>query len=84
MALNGAVNFKLPRVVSINGAPNKIKIKLGKKVKNVTTVAAIKADMNKAFCPNTWLVQPLTKPTKVTTMINGPGVVSPKARASII
>ena len=30
------------------------------------------------------LVQPPTKPTKATTMISGPGVVSPSARPSII
>jgi hypothetical protein len=34
--------------------------------------------------PNSALVQPPTKPTKATTMISGPGVVSPSARPSII
>ncbi len=34
--------------------------------------------------PNISFVQPPTKPTKATTMISGPGVVSPNARPSII
>ena len=34
--------------------------------------------------PNNCVVQPPTKPTNATTMINGPGVVSPSARPSII
>ena len=35
------------------GAPIKIKIKLGKKVKNVTTPAPVKAETNRASWPNT-------------------------------
>jgi len=32
MPVSGAVNLRLPCVVSISGAPRKIKIKLGRKV----------------------------------------------------
>ena len=40
MAVSGAVSLRLFLVDSINGAPTKIKINEGKKVKNVTTQAA--------------------------------------------
>jgi len=58
--------------------------KLGRKVKNVTTEAATAPDRKSASGPKTSLVQPPTKPTKATTMMSGPGVVSPSARPSII
>ena len=56
----------------------------GRNVKNVTTMDAATAEANIASGPNTALVQPPTKPTKETTMMSGPGVVSPSARPSII
>ena len=84
IAFNGAVNDSFPWVVSIKGAPIKIKIKLGKKVKNVTTPAPVKAETNRASGPNTCVTHPPTNPTNVTTMMSGPGVVPPQARLSII
>lgn len=84
IAFNRAVNDSLPCFVSIKGAPIKIKIKLGKKVKKVTTVAPVKAETKWAFGPNTCVTHPLTNPTNVTTMMSGPRVVSPTARPSII
>ena len=56
----------------------------GRNVKNVTTAAAAAPARNSASRPNSAFVQPPTKPTKATTMISGPGVVSPSARPSII
>ena len=51
IALSGAVSFKLLCDDSINGAPTNIKIKEGKKVKKVTTQAAIMADSNMLSAP---------------------------------
>ena len=56
----------------------------GRKVKNVTTTAATTPAANWASGPKIAFVQPPTKPTNATTMISGPGVVSPSARPSII
>ena len=84
IAVKGAVNFKLFWVDSINGAPIKININDGKKVKNVTKIAAIVADNKALSTPKNGCVQPPTNPTNVTTMISGPGVVSPNAKPSII
>ncbi len=53
-------------------------------VKNVTTDAAITPDSSRLSLPSTACDHPPTKPTKATTIINGPGVVSPSARPSII
>ena len=46
MAVRGAVNLRLPCVVSIKGPPIRMKTKLGRKVKKVTMDAAISADAN--------------------------------------
>ena len=46
IAVSGAVNFRLPWVVSINGPPIKMNTKLGRNVKKVTTDAAISAEDN--------------------------------------
>ncbi len=59
-------------------------MKDGRKVKKVTTVAAKAPPRKSASGPRACFNQPPTKPTKATTMISGPGVVSPKARPSII
>ena len=56
----------------------------GRKVKKVATLAPAKPARNRASGPKISLVQAPTKPTKDTTMISGPGVVSPRARPSII
>ena len=66
------------------GKSKRIKRKDGKNVNNVATVAPqIPANISKSD-PKSALVQPPTKPTNATIMINGPGVVSPKANPSII
>ena len=70
MPVSGALNLRSPWVVSMNGAPMKMKTNEGRKVKNVATSA-----------PATPAPR---KPTKATTMMSGPGVVSPSARPSII
>jgi hypothetical protein len=78
------VNFRSPWVASTSGPPIKIKRNEGRKVKKVATVAPAAPARNKASGANKALVQAPTKPTKVTTIMSGPGVVSPKARPSII
>lgn len=47
-------------------------------------LAATAPARNGCSAPNIGCTYPPTKPTKATTMISGPGVVSPKARPSII
>ena len=84
IADSGAVQPSLPWLASTSGPPARMKTNEGKKVKKVTTVAASAPPSSSASGPSTWRVQPPTKPTKATTMINGPGVVSPSARPSII
>ena len=83
-AAKGAVSLRLPRVDSTQGPPAKIKTNDGKNVNQVATHAPSAAPKNRASGPITALPQLATKPTKATTMINGPGVVSPSARPSII
>ena len=78
------MNFRLPWVDSTRGPPPRISRKLGRKVNQVTTVAATAPARNSASGPKISFVQPPMKPTNATTMINGPGVVSPSARPSII
>jgi hypothetical protein len=63
IAFNGAVNESSPRVVSIRGAPIKIKIEVGKKVKNGTITAPIKAEAS-------GVSGPLATPRNVTTMMS--------------
>src|SRR5215831_20120347 len=82
--VSGAVNLRSPCVVSTSGPPSRMKTNDGRKVKKVTTVAAVAPAANNASEPNNALVQPPTNPTKATTMISGPGVVAPRARPSII
>ena len=84
MPVSGAVNFRLPRVDSTSGAPARMKTKLGRKVKNVATAAPAMPAAASASGPKISLVQAPTKPTNATTMISGPGVVSPSASPSII
>ena len=84
IADRGAVNPSLPCVASTTGPPAKMKMNEGRKVKKVTTVAANAPPRNRASGPDTSFNQPPRKPTKATTMISGPGVVSPRARPSII
>ena len=59
-------------------------MKDGKNVNQVATQAASAAPRKSASGPATCLTQPPAKPTKATTMMSGPGVLSPKARPSII
>lgn len=61
-----------------------MKTKLGRKVKKVATVAPARPASASASGPKISFVHAPTKPTKATTMISGPGVVSPSARPSII
>src|SRR2546427_7252065 len=68
----------------MKGPPSRMKAKDGKKVKKVTTRAAAAPAGSSASGPNTCVLQPPRKPTKDTTMISGPGVVSPRASPSII
>src|SRR5260370_1207981 len=56
----------------------------GRNVNHVTTVAASAPARKRCSGPKSCFAQPPTKPTKATTMINGPGVVSPSANPSII
>ena len=84
MAVSGAVNLSWPCVDSMTGPPARMKMKDGRKVKKVTTQAATVPARKRASAPKSCWVQPPTKPTKATTMISGPGVVSPRARPSII
>jgi len=84
MPVSGAVNFRLPWVVSMNGPPSRMKKNDGRKVKKVTTLAATAPARNSDSLPKIALVHPPTKPTNETTMISGPGVVSPSASPSII
>ena len=58
--------------------------KLGRKVNHTTTKVAATASHQWPGAPNTPVFQPPMKPTKATTMIKGPGVVSPRARPSTI
>src|SRR5438132_4238992 len=76
IAVSGAVNDSSPCVDSINGPPARMNRNDGRNVKNVTMAAAKAPDQNNES-PTTRRVQPPTKPTKATTMISGPGVVSP-------
>src|SRR5688572_9743161 len=83
IAVSGPVNNRLPRVASTSGAPAKMNMNDGRNVKNVTTNAPATPASAGDPAIAAW-VQPPTKPTKVTTMIRGPGVVSPSASPSII
>ena len=82
MAASGAVNRRSPRVASTSGAPAKMNTKDGRKVKKVTTRAATtpaaSGDARNGCC------QPPRKPTKLTTMMSGPGVDSPSAMPASI
>ena len=84
MPVSGAVKCSWPCVLSMNGAPSRMNRNDGRNVKNVTTVAASTPPANERVGPSTCWPQPPTKPTKATTMISGPGVVSPSARPSSI
>ena len=84
MAVNGAVKFTLPWVDSTSGQPARMKMNEGRKVNQVTSVAAKAPARNNVSGPNAALAWPPTNPTKATTMMSGPGVVSPNARPSII
>ena len=83
-AESGALNLRSPLVASTPGPPKKINKNDGKKVNNVATDAPAKPANNKASGPNISFVQAPTKPTNATTIISGPGVVSPNAKPSII
>jgi len=84
MPASGATKRSSPCVVSMKGAPSRMKKKLGRKVKNVATTAPATPAAAAASGPSASVVQPPTKPTKATIMISGPGVVSPSASPSII
>src|SRR5438477_6560164 len=56
----------------------------GRNVNHVATAAAAAPATNTCSGPNSCVAQPPTKPTNATTMIRGPGVVSPSAKPSII
>ena len=84
MAVSGAVNAMSPRVDSTSGPPIRMKRNDGRKVKNVAMIAPKEPAMNIALAPRSCWVQAPTNPTKATTMISGPGVVSPSASPSII
>ena len=72
------------REASTIGAPARMNRNDGRNVKNVTTQAPATPPSASASGPATACVQPPTKPTKATTMMSGPGVVSPSASPSII
>ena len=74
----------VPWVRATGGPPAMMKTKDGRKVDHVTNTAPGSAATSFADGPNGAWVQPPTKPAKVTTMISGPGIVSPSARPSII
>ncbi len=84
MPVSGAVNFTSSRVASTAGPPTRMNRNDGRNVKIVATVAPATPANTKLPGPRISFVQPPTKPTKATTMISGPGVVSPNARPSII
>ena len=83
-AVSGAVNFRSPWVESTSGPPARMKMNDGRDVNHVTSIAASAPLRNSASGPAIALAWPPRKPTKATTMISGPGVVSPSARPSII
>ena len=84
IALNGAPKRMSPLEASTSGAPARMNPKEGRKVNHtVTRVAAIARSQFSAPAARPWF-QPPMKPTKATTMINGPGVVSPRAMPSSI
>ena len=82
--VSGAVNRNWPCVVSISGPPARMNRKLGRNVKYVATHAPAMPASASESGPNSAFVQPPTKPTNATTMMSGPGVVSPSASPSII
>src|SRR4051812_37834711 len=84
MPVSGAVKCGCRCVVSMNGAPTKMNTNDGKNVNQVATVAPVIPESTAESGPNTACVHAPTKPTKATTMISGPGVVSPSASPSII
>ena len=84
MPVSGAVYRNSPCVDSITGPPAKMNRNDGRNVKYVATSAAAMPAAGSRPGPNTSLAHPPTKPTYVTTMMSGPGVVSPSARPSII
>jgi hypothetical protein len=84
MAVSGAVSLASSRVPSTSGPPARMKRNDGRKVKNVATQAPATAAASSASAPSASLVHPPRKPTNATTMMSGPGVVSPSARPSII
>src|SRR5688572_28467205 len=83
MADKGAVNFMSPRVASTAGPPTRINRNEGKKVKNVATREPTTAPWTSASPPSGAWAQAPTNPTNATTIIKGPGVVSPSAKPSI-
>ncbi len=82
--VSGAVKRRSSRVASTSGPPARMNKKQDRKVKKVATTAPAAPASSSDCGPNTWCVQAPTKPTKATTMIRGPGVVSPRPRPSII
>src|SRR5205814_4429480 len=79
-----AVNFICPCVDSTSGPPARMNRNDGRNVNQVATLAASAPARHRCSGPNNCFAQPPTKPTNATTMIRGPGVVSPSARPSII
>lgn len=84
IAASGAARAGCLRVASTNGAPARMNRNDGRKVKKVATMAPTSAAAASLPGPSMACCQPPRKPTKVTTRISGPGVVSPSARPSII
>ncbi len=82
--VSGAVNCRFPCVDSTSGPPRRMKRKDGRNVNKVATTAPRQPASASAPGPSAAFVQAPTKPTKATTMISGPGVVSPSASPSII
>ncbi len=84
MPVSGAVNLRSPWVASTRGAPQRMNRNDGRKVKKVAIPApAIPASSGRSGPKTCWVEAPM-KPTKATTMMSGPGVVSPSARPWII
>ena len=82
IAVSGAFSRRLPCVDSMRGPPARMNTNDGRNVKKVTTHAAampVASGDAASAC-----VQPPTNPTNATTMMSGPGVVSPSASPSII
>ena len=84
IAVSGAPRRRSSRLASTRGAPARMNPNDGTKVNHTVTRVAARAAGQLPAVPSRPVFQPPMKPTKATTMIRGPGVVSPSARPSTI